>query len=166
MQTIFVGGEFLAQDLDRDFASELHVLGKVDLTHATRAELFEYSIMRDFLRIHKNFSHKKAQKAQKTFLNQVCFLKSFCAFCAFSWLKTPIRSTQQCSRYCLLKEPQDQNRNERRNINPTERRDRSSQWSQQRLSHVNQKTHHTVRVADHPPREDNANRNEQNVNRD
>src|SRR5215217_2000230 len=137
MQTIFIGGEFLAQNLDRDLASELHVLGEINLTHSARTELLKYSIMRDLIGFH------------------LCLV----------WLKTPKRSTQQCSRHCLLKQPQDQNRNERRNINPTQRRDRSSQWSQQRLRDVNQKTHDTVRVADHSPREDNAKGNEQNVNR-
>ena len=52
MQAIFVGSELLAQDLDRDLASELHVLGEIDLTHSAGAELLEYPVMRDFLRIH------------------------------------------------------------------------------------------------------------------
>jgi hypothetical protein len=47
-----VGSEFLAEDLDRDLAPELHVLGEIDLTHSAGAELLENSIMGNFIRIH------------------------------------------------------------------------------------------------------------------
>src|SRR5262245_11168102 len=49
MKSISIGGVFLAQDLDSDFASELHIFGKIDLTHTTGAEFFDDSIMRDLV---------------------------------------------------------------------------------------------------------------------
>src|SRR6185369_16139773 len=52
METILVGRIFLAQDLDRDFAPELHVFGKIDLAHPARAELLEDSVMRNFTAVH------------------------------------------------------------------------------------------------------------------
>jgi len=57
----------MTENLDRDFASEFHVLGKIDDGHTTRAELLKNSVMRDLLDIpsaaqkHKSLSHKKAQ---------------------------------------------------------------------------------------------------------
>jgi len=44
METILVRRKFLAQNLDRDLASELHVFGKIDLAHAARPELFQDSV--------------------------------------------------------------------------------------------------------------------------
>src|SRR6185503_802178 len=52
MQAILISGEFLAQDLDRDLATELHVLGQIDLAHSARAELLQDSVMRNLFGIH------------------------------------------------------------------------------------------------------------------
>jgi hypothetical protein len=52
MESILVGSEFLAEDLDRDLATELHVFGKINHAHPAGAELLENSVMRDFFRIH------------------------------------------------------------------------------------------------------------------
>ena len=34
----------------------------------------------------KKISHKKAQKAQRLFIERVTLIQSICAFCAFLWL--------------------------------------------------------------------------------
>src|ERR1043165_7783493 len=44
MQSIFIGGEFLAEDLDRDFATEFQIFGQIDHTHPAGAELIENSV--------------------------------------------------------------------------------------------------------------------------
>src|ERR1041385_7054801 len=98
MKTILVGSELLTQDLDRDLAPELHVLGQINLAHPAGAELLEYPIMRDLIRLHAT-----------------CFL-------CLLWLESPKRTRQQRSYDGLLKEPKDQNRHDRRNVQPTERR--------------------------------------------
>src|SRR5215213_5244661 len=75
MQTVLVGSEFLAQDLDRNLAPELHVLSQVNLTHSAGAELLENSVMGNFIGIHhlkishkrhKNDSVKKIEKGHST----------------------------------------------------------------------------------------------------
>ena len=52
MQTILVGSEFLAEDLDRDLAPQLHVLREIDLTHSAGAQLLENSVMGNFFLLH------------------------------------------------------------------------------------------------------------------
>src|SRR3954454_3475296 len=68
MQTIPVRSELLTENLDRYLASQLQVLGQIDLTHPAGAELLEYSIMRDLIGIHLLLSHKKHEILYVTFV--------------------------------------------------------------------------------------------------
>src|SRR5918999_4475467 len=53
MEPILIGGVFLAQNFDGDFAAELHVFRQIDLAHAARAEFFQNPVVGNFGTVQK-----------------------------------------------------------------------------------------------------------------
>src|SRR5215510_3790318 len=72
-------------------------------------------------------------------------------------------TSQECPGHGRLKEPDDYERYKRGDIKHSERGNRASQRTQQRLSRSVEKAHESIRVRNHHPRKNNPCENQEHV---